>query len=205
MIGVSSSTVRSIIARCSRSRSRNRASAPTALRRFPWISMTRFAFASSASARSSFRVSFAISSSRRSTGLRPRGRPSSFSAPSRCCLRQYVRCDVYSPSRRSSSPTSPGLVHASAFSRISSLYFAVNDRRLACKTSSGSGTPPGPPARRARRPRIPARLRLPGLRGRRQHHPQPWLHSCSSPTSWRCSVLALKVHRFLDGERLAGR
>src|SRR5450631_3731427 len=32
MIGVSSSTVRSIIARCSRSRSRYRASAPTALR-----------------------------------------------------------------------------------------------------------------------------------------------------------------------------
>jgi len=41
-------------------------------------------------------------------------------------------------------------VHASAFSRISSLYFAVNFRRLACKVSSGSGTPAGaarPPGR----------------------------------------------------------
>ena len=52
------------------------------------------------------------------------------------------------------------------------------------------------PARRARRPRIPARLRLAGLRGRRrQPQPllQPQLHSCSSPTSRRGFVLALKV------------
>jgi hypothetical protein len=34
---------------------------------FPWISTTRFIFASSASERSSLRVSFAISSSRRSS------------------------------------------------------------------------------------------------------------------------------------------
>ena len=50
-----------------------------------------------------------------------------------------------------------------------------------------------PPARRARRPRIPARLRLAGLRGRRQPHPLPQLHSCSSPTCPAFSVLALKV------------
>ena len=95
-------------------------------------------------------MSFAISSSRRSTGLRPRCLPSSFNAPASRCFRQYVKCDVYSPSRRSNSPTtSPGLVHASALARISALYFAVNFRRLACSTSSGSGTPSGaarPPA-----------------------------------------------------------
>src|SRR5450755_4958537 len=115
---------------------------------FPWISITFRAFASSASARSARSDSSAICASRRSLGLRPRGRPSSFSAPSRRCLRQYVKCDVYSPSRRSSSPTSPGAEHASALARISSLYFAVNDRRLACSASSGSGTP----ARAARPP-----------------------------------------------------
>ena len=47
--------------------------------------------------------------------------PSSFSAPSLRCLRQYVKCDEYRPSRRSSSPTSPGRVHASALARISRL------------------------------------------------------------------------------------
>jgi hypothetical protein len=45
----------------------------------------------------------------------------------------------------------------------------------------------------ARRPRTPARLRLAGRRGRRQHQPQPQLHSCSSPTCPAFSVLALKV------------
>ena len=86
------------------------------------------------------------------------------------------------PSRRSSSPTSPGWVHASASARIRALYFAVNDRRFACSTSSGVRDLP-PPARRARQPRIPARLRQAGLRGRRRP-PQPLLqlHSCSSPT-----------------------
>lgn len=39
--------------------------------------------------------------------------------------------------------TSPGFVHASALRRISNLYFAVNVRRLARSTSSGSGTPAG--------------------------------------------------------------
>ena len=130
-----------IIARCSCSRSRNRASPPTALRRFPESRPTRFILTSSASARSARRVSAAICASRVSTGLRPRGLPSSLTAPSLRCLRQYVRCDVYSPSRRSSSPTSPGLVHASASARIRALYSAVNERRLACSTSSGSGDP----------------------------------------------------------------
>jgi len=37
----------------------------------------------------------------------------------------------------------PGFVHASALRRISNLYFAVNVRRLARSTSSGSGTPAG--------------------------------------------------------------
>src|ERR1039458_8841680 len=61
---------------------------------FPWISTTRFIFASSASERSSLRCNPTISWSRRSTGLRPRDLPSSFSAPSLRCLRQYVKCDV---------------------------------------------------------------------------------------------------------------
>src|SRR4051812_28663377 len=117
--------------------------------------MTLRAFSNSASARSARRRSSAISRSRRSTGLRPRGRPSCLSAPSLRCLRQYVRCDVYKPSRRSSSPTSPGRVHASARSRISSLYFAVNVRRLACSTSSGSATPSRPGRAAARSPRSP--------------------------------------------------
>ena len=38
----------------------------------------------------------------------------------------------------------------------------------------------------------PARLRQAGVRGRRQHHPPPWLNSCSTPTSPAFSVLALK-------------
>ena len=66
--------------------------------------------------------------------------------------------------------------------KTSSLYFAVNDRRLACSTSSGSGTPAGA----ARPPSTAA----------------PFVLVCNIPTF---SILALKVHCFLDGERLAER
>jgi hypothetical protein len=70
--------------------------------------------------------------------------------------------------------------------------------RSASQTTDAWRAPPTPgqkppPARRARRPRIPARLRQAGLRDRRQPHPQPQLHSCSTPTSPAFSVLALKV------------
>ena len=208
MIGVSSSTVAAIIARCSSRRCPIRASLPTALRRFP--GSPRPASSSPAPPRRARPAGSTRRSARRAD--RPACVPAACQAPStrRPCaaLRQYVKCDVYSPSRRSSSPTSPGRVQASASARILALYSAVNERRLACSTSSGSDTCPGPeasPARRARRPRTPARLRRAGLRGRRQQpQPLPQLHSCSSPCP-AFSVLALKVHRYLDGERLAGR
>ena len=51
-----------------------------------------------------------------------------------------VNSDEYSPSRRNSSPTSPGFAHPSASRRVRSLYSAEKRRRRGRSTSSGSGT-----------------------------------------------------------------
>lgn len=53
--------------------------------------------------------------------------------------RQVLRCELYSPSRRSSAPITPGLVHRLASSSTESLYAALNCRRLADARTSVSG------------------------------------------------------------------
>jgi hypothetical protein len=64
------------------------------------------------------------------------------SRPAARCWRHLVRCEEYSPSRRSRAPSSPG-PHRSACSSTRSLYAAVNRRRPAGRTSgSGSVCPP---------------------------------------------------------------
>ena len=142
---------------------------------FPWISVTLRAFEARPPRA---RHDDAARRSRRHAGQPACAR----SAPSRRCLRQHVRCDMYSPSRCSSSPTSPGFVHASsaagASCTIRRLSSAVNFRRLACSTNSRSAPPP---RRRARHPRIAARPRLADVRGRRQQ-PQP----LPQPVGWGC-------------------
>jgi hypothetical protein len=140
-------------------------SSPRSAETFPWTSITLRAFASSASARSARRRSFSFSATSGSAFFLPRRRPSRASAPSSRCLRQSVRCEEYSPSRRSRAPISPLFMQASASSRIRSLYCAVNRRRLGRSTSSGSCAPPraerpaaelrSPMARFAPRPPVP--------------------------------------------------
>ena len=51
--------------------------------------------------------------------------------------------------RRSSAPSSPGFLHASASARICRFSLAENRRRFAVATTSGSGAGPlrGPPLR----------------------------------------------------------
>ena len=107
------------------------------------------------------------------------------------CLRQYVRCDVYRPSRRNSSPTSPGLVHASAFARISRLVLRRERPALGLLDQLGvrhprrRGAPAGPESQLGYASLVFAAGGSP--------HPLPQLHSCSSPTCPAFSVLALKV------------
>jgi hypothetical protein len=52
------------------------------------------------------------------------------------CFRQVLRLDEYTPSRRSSAPTSPGAVQRSAASRIRYLSDFENDRRRPPATTS---------------------------------------------------------------------
>ena len=59
--------------------------------------------------------------------------------PSRRARRHSVRCEEYSPSRRSNAAIWPGSWHPSASFRIPSLYSALNCRRLAFSGTSGSG------------------------------------------------------------------
>ena len=53
--------------------------------------------------------------------------------------RHFVKCDEYRPSRRNKAPMPPCSAAASAFVRICCLYSAVNLRRFAFATTSGSG------------------------------------------------------------------
>src|SRR2546423_6467859 len=53
--------------------------------------------------------------------------------------RHLTRIEDYNPSRRSNAPMPPCSEAASAFARICCLYAAVNFRRFALATTSGSG------------------------------------------------------------------
>ena len=98
---------------------------------------------------SSSRVSFVFSpcsAARRfcswvSFAFLPRVRPRAASAPVSRSRRQVLRCELYSPSRRSSAPIAPKSFARSASSSTASLYAAVNWRRLATARTSGSDTP----------------------------------------------------------------
>ncbi len=72
------------------------------------------------------------------------------SKPFFCCLRQAVRFEEYSPSRRKRAPICPDSRHASASCRMRSLYLAVNLLRgfFSRTSGSGAGAPDGlrPPA-----------------------------------------------------------
>ena len=149
IIGVSSSTVSQIIARCSRARPRYRASAPRALRRFPG---SRSPGAPSSARPRRARPAAQLGDLR----VAPVGRL----APARLAeLLQRAVLALLAPVRqmRRVQPLTAqqlaDLARRSCTRRPSrgsrSLYFAVNLRRLARSTSSGSGTPAGaarPPA-----------------------------------------------------------
>ena len=98
------------------------------------------------SARCSFRWSLRFSASKCFTrgsigrGVGPRRRPRmSRRAPCSRCRRQFAKCELYKPSRRSSAPSSPSRLHASDCLRMRSRYAAVNRRRWAFAGTSGSG------------------------------------------------------------------
>ena len=61
-------------------------------------------------------------------------------SPFSFCFLHVFRFDEYNPSSRRKAPRSPGCVHLSAFSRMSSLYLAVNFLRGFFSGTSGSGT-----------------------------------------------------------------
>jgi hypothetical protein len=93
--------------------------------------------------------------------------PRFFAGPANCprsrAARQVARWEEYRPSRRSSAPTAPGVLHPSASRTIFRLYPRVNRRRVALVTTSVSGPP------RARsavlidlRPLLALDIKLPG-------------------------------------------
>ena len=92
---------------------------------------------SRAFSRSSFRTFFA--SRFPPDGFGPRFFANACSDPSRAAFRHADRCELYSPSRLSSFPISPGPSHCSALSTIDSLYCGVNRRLVAFAETSGSG------------------------------------------------------------------
>ena len=121
------------------------------------------------SARCSFRWSLRFSASNCFTrgsigrGVGPRRRPRmSRRAPCARCRRQFATCELYKPSRRSSAPSSPGRLHASACLRMPSRYSAVNRRRSAFAGTSGSGAVA---ADVAVGPKAPVALRAPSAFG----------------------------------------
>src|SRR4030095_6930538 len=127
----------------------------------PSNAATFFCTSTSASARSARFFHFAISrscsviflsrvSGGAAFGPRFLGASASNSPRSRAA-RQVVRCEEYSPSRRSSAPIAPGVVHRSASRTMRRLYSAVKRRRCGLATTSVSavvttGGSPGTPA-----------------------------------------------------------
>src|SRR5206468_11794923 len=75
----------------------------------------------------------------RRAGPRFFGAPAS--SPRSRAARHVVRCEEYSPSRRSNAPTAPGVLQASASRTIFRLYSTVNRRRVAFATTSIAGPP----------------------------------------------------------------
>ncbi len=114
---------------------------PRISHKFFWNSMMSSAPLSFFCVRSSSRRS--ISTSGRSgffVGFRPcLSSVSATSAPCRYSLRHFARLEEYSPSHRSSAPTSPGFLHASAARAIRALYAAENRLRPLVADTSGSG------------------------------------------------------------------
>src|SRR5262249_22146351 len=60
-------------------------------------------------------------------------------SPRSRAARHVVKCEEYSPSRRSRAPTAPAVLQPSASRTIFRLYSTVNRRRLAFATTSTSG------------------------------------------------------------------
>ncbi len=86
------------------------------------------------------------------------------SSPRSRAARHVVRCEEYSPSRRSSAPIAPGVVQRSASRTIRRLYSAVNRRRCAFATTSVSGRlPPAASAAGAPAGKTPVALRAPSV------------------------------------------
>jgi hypothetical protein len=73
-----------------------------------------------------------------SVAFLPRRRPSAARAPAARSRRHIVKCELYSASRRSSAPISPGLEQRSTSSSTDSLYAGLKCRRLATARTSGS-------------------------------------------------------------------
>src|SRR5207245_10247151 len=111
----------------------------------PSNAATCFCRATSASARSArfchrlrSRACSASFLSRGSTTRRagPRFFGAPASSPRSRAARHVVRCEEYSPSRRSNAPTAPGVLQPSASLTIFRLYSTVNRRRVAFATTS---------------------------------------------------------------------
>src|SRR5207245_1905006 len=79
-------------------------------------------------------------STTRRAGPRFVGAPAS--SPRSRAARHVVRCEEYSPSRRSNAPIAPGVLHPSASRTIFRLYSPVNCRRFALATTSIAGPAP---------------------------------------------------------------
>src|SRR4029450_2014695 len=116
----------------------------------PSNAATCFCSSTSASARSarfchrlSSRACSASFLSRGSTTRRagPRFFGAPASSPRSRAARHVVRCEEYSPSRRSNAPTAPGVLQPSASRTIFRLYSTVNRRRVAFATTSIAGPP----------------------------------------------------------------
>src|SRR2546425_8230212 len=78
-------------------------------------------------------------STARGAGPRFFGAPAN--SPRSRAARHVVRCEEYSPSRRSSAPIAPGVLQPSASRTIFRLYSRVNCRRVAFAATSISGPP----------------------------------------------------------------
>src|SRR5207244_6819712 len=78
-------------------------------------------------------------STTRRAGPRFVGAPAS--SPRSRAARHVVRCEEYSPSRRSNAPIAPGVLQASASRTILRLYSTVNRRRVAFATTSIADPP----------------------------------------------------------------
>ncbi|WP_462203642.1 hypothetical protein [Frankia sp. CcWB3] len=118
---------------------------------FPCTSITKRACASSFSNRSFSARSFSNSRFRSSVGGRPFGFDNPANAPASRAFRHSAICAEYRSSRRKIAPFCPSAA-ASYSVKIRSLYAAVNDRRRAFGSTSGSGRDRPPLSRSPTRP-----------------------------------------------------